>query len=313
MKKKALLGIVAAIITILFMGIYLGTFVSTRNPPHIPILGVCLHLYQYDDDTVNQLEQLNSSWVRIDWIPNKMDYIIPALKENRIKILAILDHNTMNFAEPPNPNFTLSEWATTLNEIMSTDVSKQVDAWEIWNEPNVQQFYSGYMNGTPQNYFEMLKVAHEIIYSNSPDSLVIAAGLSPDEKLNWSEWLAVFSSLSPQPYFDYQGVHLYNDAKANLNIIKQAKQIMKVDDVWITEIGKPSAPVDEGFSAENQATYLISNFQMLNCNVRCPVFWYQLKDETGASLEKENHFGLFDFLNNPKTSFDAFIEFTYQK
>ncbi len=119
--------------------------------------GVCLHLYQFDNFTATQLNQLNSKWVRIDWIPNQMDNFVNVMKANGIKILAILDHNTMNNTVPPNLNFTLPQWTEVVQSIMATDAAKKVDAWEIWNEPNAGQFQFGYMNGSSQNYTNMLK------------------------------------------------------------------------------------------------------------------------------------------------------------
>ncbi len=70
--------------------------------------------------------------------------------------------------------------------------------------------------------------------------------------------------------------------------------------VWITEIGRPSAP-SPNYSNQDQSSYLSANFQML-ASLNYPVFWYELKDETNASEEKENNFGLFDYQNNPKDS-----------
>ncbi len=240
-----------------------------------------------------------------------MDEIVNGMKANGIKILAILDHNTMNNTLPPNLDFNLPQWTEVVQNVMKTDAAKRVDAWEIWNEPNADQFQFGYMNGDSQNYFEMLRVAHEIIEKNSPNAIVIAAGLSPSKEFgDWSQWLTDFSNLSPQTYFDYQGVHLYDDTEVNLRTINQTKQIMDVEYVWVTEIGKPSAPIND-FSAEAQASYLESNFQMLNNNVKCPIFWYQLKDEADDSSNKECNFGLFDVNNNPKAASNSFTMFTF--
>jgi hypothetical protein len=164
------------------------------------------------------------------------------------------------------------------------------------------------MDGTAQNYADMLKSASLVIKSVS-NATVIAAGLSPDypdSHPNWIEWLLDFNATSSQSFFDFQGVHLYDDLVTNKYIISQTEELMKKD-IWITEIGQPSAP--SPYSNQDQSSYLSSNFQMLN-EIPTPVFWYQLKDETEGSPEKENHFGLFDAQNNPKDSSIAFSGYT---
>jgi hypothetical protein len=230
-----------------------------------------------------------------------MDNFVSMMKSNEIKILAILDHNTML-----QQNFTLSQWQTTVESITETESAKKVDAWEIWNEPNMDQFYFGYMDGAPQHYFDMLKVAYQTIKANSPNTTVLAAGLSPYSSSfgTWVKWLSDFSQLSPQNYFDYQGVHLYDDTETNQYIINQTKTIMNIQDVWVTEIGQPSA--SENFSEEKQANYIQSNFVMLQGISMNPFFWYQLKDEQGLIPDKENHFGLFTSENKPKLASERY-------
>ena len=157
-KNKEIVAIASIIVLILGAGIY---FVSLETPNNTPFgkteYGVCIHIYQYEpSNTIQLLNQINATLVRIDWIPEEMDSFVNAMKDNNISILAILDHNTMN-----NEPFTRLQWQETVQEIMSTEAAKKVDAWEIWNEPNAEQFFLGYINGTPQNYFDMLKDAHQ--------------------------------------------------------------------------------------------------------------------------------------------------------
>jgi hypothetical protein len=309
MNNKKIATTIGIVIFLLVAGTYFETLNTPNTQANTSELGVCLHLYQFNTNTTELLEQINSKWIRIDWIPNQMDNVINIIKGNGIKILAILDHNTMTFADPPNLNFSLSQWATTVQSIMETDAAKKVDAWEIWNEPNVEKFQLGYMNGNPQNYADMLKSASLAIKSVSNASL-IAAGLSPDypnsTNPNWKTWLIDFNATSSQSFFDFQGVHLYDDLITNSHILSQTEDIMKKG-VWITEIGQPSAP--SPYSNQDQSSYLFSNFQMLS-ETNNPVFWYQLKDETAGSPEKENHFGLFDAQNNPKDASIVFTAFT---
>jgi len=310
MKNKIIVTITAITILLLIVGLYFG---SLRPPDESSLgkteYGVCIHLYQYEASTTMQLiKQINTTWVRIDWIPKQMDPFVSSMKDNDISILAILDHNTMNTTYP-NENFTRLQWQNEIQNIMSTEAAKKIDAWEIWNEPNAKQFFLGYMNGNPQNYFDMLKDAHQIIKAASPNTTVLAAGLSPNE--TWMDWLTDFANLSPQRYFDFQGVHIYDESvEKNLNIISETKKVINKD-IWITEVGHPSAPIDEDetYSPEGQVLFLENNYLKLS-ELKIPIFWYQLIDELEASEEKEKHFGLFDINTNSKPAVDAFIRFT---
>ncbi len=243
-----------------------------------------------------------------------MDSFGEEMKANNVKILAILDHNTMKFSGLFGENFTLNEWDLTIQNITSSDSAKKVDAWEIWNEPNAGTFWLGYMDGSPQHYFDMLKDAYPVIKAASPNALVISAGLSPNWVSltggNWETWLTDFNAAHPQPYFDYQGVHLYAYAETNSRIINQTKQILNVPDVWVTEVGQPSSPSQLDYSPENQATFLTANFQMLNHTTSQPVFWYQLKDEADNPNDMESNFGLYDVQNIAKPAAGAFASFT---
>jgi hypothetical protein len=306
-KNKQLITFSLITILLLVIALYIGTYEIPDNNPSVRTeYSVCLHLHQFNLSTTIQLiKQLNATWIRIDWIPNQMDSFVKTMKDNNISILAILDHNTMNTTYP-NQNFTRLQWQNEIQNIISTEAAKKVDAWEIWNEPNADQFYLGYMNVTPQNYSDLLKDAYQIIKATSPNATILSAGLSPND--TWMDWLKVFVNLSPQRYFDFQGVHLYDDAETNLNILSETKEIIGKD-LWVTEVGKPSGPSNESFTPQDQAYFLESNFKMLS-DIKIPIFWYQLKDEINASDPKENYFGLFDAQDNPKPASEAFINFT---
>lgn len=302
-KNKQLIIFSAITVLILIIALNVRTFEKADlSSSGRTEYGVCLHLHQFNASTTIQLiKQLNATWIRIDWIPNQMDEFVETMKDNKVSILAILDHNTMNQSE-----FTRTQWQTMVQDIMSTKTAKGVDAWEIWNEPNADQFHLGYMSGTPQNYYDLLKDASQIIRATSPNATILAAGLSPNNA--WMIWLTDFASLCPQTYFDFQGVHLYGDAETNVNVLSETKEIIGRD-LWVTEVGEPSGPSEMGYSPQNQAYFLESNFQMLN-DKETSIFWYQLKDEIDSPDPKENYFGLFNAQDNPKLASEVFIDFT---
>lgn len=309
MKSKKIAAITAIIVSLLIAGFYIGTFIISNTSSNGKTeYGVCIHIYQFNSSTTIQLmNQINATWVRIDWMPEheNMSEFVQTIKDNDLSILAILDHNTMR-----NRDFTRLQWQETVQKIMSTEEAKKVDAWEIWNEPNAEQFFLGYMNGTPHNYFNLLKDAYQIIKTTSTNATILSAGLSPSNEVSyfWKDWLKDFANLLPQEFFDFQSVHIYDDNETNLNIISETKEVINKD-IWITEIGRPSGPRFENYSEQDQASFLESNFNTLK-ELKNPIFWYQLIDETYTFPPRETHFGLFDSQNNPKLAVEAFMKFT---
>jgi hypothetical protein len=219
-------------------------------------IGVCMHLADFNLQTESAIEDLGVMWVRIDWIIGEMGPFMERMAADRIQVLAIIDHNTLN-----QQNFTLQDWQGNVSAIVASDETKLVSAWEIWNEPNNPSFYLGYMDGTPEHYFDMLKVAYTTIKSTS-NAPVVSAGLSPND--DWLTWLNDLQDLGSKNYSDIQGIHLYYDlASTNLEKVNSVK--VYGQPVWITEIGRPSSTGN--YSPEDQAKYVSDNLDFLAPNV----------------------------------------------
>lgn len=170
---------------------------APRPPkPSKESLGVCLHLSDFNDSTEAALVDLGVRWVRIDWEIGKMGYFMQEMDKNGINVLAIIDHVTMNW----NPVFTLKDWQGNVSAIMASDEAKSVDAWEIWNEPNADQFFLGYMDETPQHYFDIIKTVYSITKSSS--NTCCLSRINPDE--NWLQWHNSLNNLGAKDYFDIQ-------------------------------------------------------------------------------------------------------------
>jgi hypothetical protein len=293
MKRVSLIALTIILVILTFIAC------SLLIKPYAPLadsskIGVCMHLSDFDSQTEAVIVDLGVRWVRIDWIIGEMGPFMERMSKDGIKVLAIIDHNTMN-----QQNFTLLDWQGNVSAIVASDEAKWVSAWEIWNEPNSLSFYIGYMDGTPEHYFEMLKVAYTTIKltSNTP---VVSAGLAPND--DWQTWLNDLQNLGSKNYSDIQGIHLYYDlALTNLEKANSVKTYGMP--VWITEIGRPSST--ENYSPEEQATYLADNIDLLASNVE-KVFWYELKNSVGSVPPKENFFGLITTEYAQKPSYNTF-------
>ena len=253
-------------------------------------VNVCSHLSDFDSQTISYLIDLRVRWVRTDWMitaDNSMRNYSQILQDNNISLLAIIDINTFG-----NQSLTLEEWNNTVTEVVNSEGFNNTDAVEIWNEPNSIAFVQ------PETYYEMLKSAYTIIknYTAIP---VVFAGVSPNVP-NWQTYLtAVFAYDDVQDYFDYMGIHLYDDMATNLNTLQFVKGLTSKQ-IWLTETGKPTENNDETVQAE----YLRSIYSTFKPLVS-KIFIYELKDGYGASPEKENHFGLLTLEGTKKEAYEV--------
>ena len=87
-------------------------------------IGVCLHLADFDLQTEAAMVDLGVRWVRIDWIIGEMGPFMERMAADRIEVLAIIDHNTLN-----QQNFTLQDWQGKVSAIVASDEAKLVSVW----------------------------------------------------------------------------------------------------------------------------------------------------------------------------------------
>ncbi len=236
----------------LLVGICIVTIYFYHKPAESEV-NVCLHLSDYNNQTISFLLDLRVSWVRTDWTTpdESMRNYSQDLQDNNINLLAIIDHKTFGYRIP-----TLEEWNRTITELVTSEDFRNTDAVEIWNEPNSDSFESSI---EPEVYYEMLKSAYAIIknYTTIP---VVFAGVSPNVP-GWKTYLStVFAFDDTQDYFDYMGIHLYDDTTTNLEHLQFVKALTSKP-IWLTETGQPSET--DGYTEATQAEYLRSVYSTL--------------------------------------------------
>jgi exo-beta-1,3-glucanase (GH17 family) len=153
-------------------------------------------------------------------------------------------------------------------------------------------------------FHELVLSGHSIIrtYTNAS---VVAASLAIMD--NWTSYLqALYAFNDAASIIEVQGVHLYGDSESNIAVINTVKGITQKP-IWVTEIGRPSESAN--FTDQEQATYLTANFGALKSHAD-KIFWYELYDESGATPDTENHFGLQTLSGTKKPSFNALREIT---
>lgn len=186
------------------------------------------------------------------------DNIVKALGHQEIKILMRV-HGTPDWARPPNtslshPPDNLADFARFLTAL-ATRYKGQVDAYEIWNEPNLSYEW-GNMPPDPTAYTEMLKTAYTAIKKVDPHALVISGGLATTGNGSPTAYgdLAFLQEMyqaGARGYFDALGSHPYAYGHAPDQTDPDGLSLARVEDqhhimsaygdgetpIWVTEVG----------------------------------------------------------------------------
>ena len=198
--------------------------------------------------------------------------------------------NTSHTAPPDEEH--LQAWGDFL-EAMARHARGRVDAYEIWNEPNLASEW-GDEAPDPAYYARMLAIAYERIHRADPQALVVSAGFAPTLGGNGNmgnlEYLQALYDVGG-PRCDVLGSHPYGYAsppdadpyaQASFREAEKEYAIASAHDdgskrVWATEFGWMLTPESGGHSecrdyfaeagrwygvsAQEQAQYLVQAFE----------------------------------------------------
>jgi hypothetical protein len=192
-----------------------------------------------------------------------------------------------------------------------------VRTYEIWNEPNIQQFWQPAPN--PGFYSAMLKDAYASIKAVQPDSTVISGGLAPSDTSDGDyspiDFLTAMYGDGVKGSFDALGYHAYsfpaladtyepwsgwsqmNETSPSIRSVMTAhgdgaKQI------WITEVGAPSSG-RQSVGRVGQAEEITQVVQAAKATSWIgALFVYTLQ-------ARPDNFGLLTARGRPKLAWDA--------
>ena len=228
---------------------------------------------------LNKMASIGLRWIRFDadwsWIQaagpssfywSTTDQLVSAAESAGMSVDLIID-DTPSWAAPPRStphSFTqptsAAAFATFAGEVAAHYGPMGVRTYEIWNEPNIHQFWQPAPN--PGLYSAMLKDSHARIKAVQPDSTVISGGLAPSETSRGDyspiDFLKDMYADGVKGSFDALGDHAYSypalpdtyepwsgwSQMAQTSPSIRSVMIAHGDGgkrIWITEVGAPSA------------------------------------------------------------------------
>lgn len=322
---------------------------TTAGRVRHPEMGVQFHAMwgDYTDaqrrEVLDKLAAAGVKWVRVDvgwasvqeskgeinqWHMDLLDSVVDGARSRGIKVLATLwrtpewANNGAGLLAPPARNASYGNIA----EIMARRFRGRISAWEVWNEPNLDDFFTG----DARDYAGLLKASYKRFKAGDPNAKVVMGGPS----YNDTEWLERVYKAGAAGSFDimsthpYQGVadappdHPGEDNKWWLTHTPAVRRLMKKygdgnKKIWFTELGwsshKNSPGMENwmlGVTPRKQGEYLVRMLKFVGRKYPyvTNVFWYNERNRDSGNIQVDNY-GLLRRNLDPKPAYRAMKRF----
>jgi hypothetical protein len=199
---------------------------------------------------------------------------------------------------------------------VATTWGEQIDAYEVWNEPDIFDFNTNYSKGGGV-YNVLLRETYNIIKECDPTAIVIGGSLTK----NGTTYLGQMLNAGAASYMDALSVHVYthssgmpegNGTKSFRKYLDGLEAVMDqysyTGDVWLNEYGCYTGTAEDSHSEEEQAAYAIRAAVLwedyLKDNGRNgKLMWYELADKGIDQSKAEQNYGLVSQSLVPKKSY----------
>lgn len=213
------------------------------------------------------------NWASHDWL---VDFSL----KNKVEPFPILSYNAAGKKTSPATDQEIADYASYVSKAVSR-YKGRVNAWEVWNEPNIPTFWSP----TPDvaAYSKLLKAAYKAAHDADPKCVVVG-GASSETDINWIEGIAAngaFDSMDALSFHPYS----MSDGPEQMNLHRQieivravaAKQARPGLPLWITEMGW-QADNEKPTDVEKQLRYMVQSHVIAAADGIERMFWFSLED-----------------------------------
>ncbi len=198
----------------------------------------------------NELSGLSSTPFKYQWI--KFQYVwgsdqpidtwVKSAKQAGFKVLVSVAKKPTSV---PKGESGYQQYGTFMQEL-AFNLGNNVDAYEIWNEPNLNDEWAVWGAIDPKEYVKLLKYGAEGVKNGNPNTQVVTAALAPlsghyDDEKFFNEFVAAGGLKIPE----VDGIGWHSNVTANIppsDTGLQGFQRVKIalnqgKPVWITEFG----------------------------------------------------------------------------
>lgn len=277
------------------------------NPPFESSLGVSVHADQIRDGGLARASELGFGWIRTDLSWDKVektkgvfdfsdaDQWVAECERLGLRALLILDYWHHAYDGPAMGSEVAVNGFVRFAREAATRYRDRPVAWEIWNEPNLPQFWKPKPDA--REYLRLALAACAAIREVAPNATIVAPSLAG---MDLPYLRRILGSGELPRFLDAVSVHPYREG-APESVLPEAAGIRSL----LADVS-PDRPVrivnsEWGYSTANRAVTetrqaehaaritLIGLAAGFSLNV-----WYDLRDDGDDEREREHRFGLFD-------------------
>jgi hypothetical protein len=275
--------------------------------------GVTIEFYRDADKQAEMMAAAGVSWVRIDlaWSVAEpeagqydfraWDRFLDAFEPHGIRVLFILDYGNRLYEDGLPPSTPSGRAAFAAYAGAAARHFRGRAAWEIWNEPNLPQFWAG--TPDPAGYVALARAAAAEIRREDRRARILGPSLGGGTfdfaYLNATfnlGLLDIVDAVSVHPYgatYPEAAAAFYDEVRQRIALHAPDRDIPVVVSEWGYAV--------EGLGREKQAEYLL---RALNTNRRSGIpltIWYNWQEP----INPWHSFGLLDVHGRPKPAYDA--------
>jgi polysaccharide biosynthesis protein PslG len=273
----------------------------------------------------------NAGPASYDW--SRFDVVVNAVRSRGMRVLAGILY-TPPWARPAgtNANFppsNLEDYAAFVKAAVRRYAPMGVHAYEIWNEPNIANFWAP--RPDVARYVQLLRLAYAAVKSGDPSATVVSGGLSPygaygqedPEHVNPLRFLQLMYANGARGSFDALGWHPSNYPHGLafarwsawsqlLQTSPSARSIMSTHGdgrkrIWATEFSYPTGNASASVSEAAQAGLVAKTFVALRrWPWAGPAFFFSYRDEGTNQRSIDQNFGVVHFDYSPKPAYRAY-------
>lgn len=282
-----------------------------------------------------------ATWVRVDFSWSRVEQeegvydwadlerVVATAVDHDLRVLALLTYSP-EWARPecdtdkcpPEDPEPFAAFAAAAARHFSPD---DVQAWEIWNEPNISAFWSP--EPDVNRYAELLTKTVDAVREANSDAFVVSAGLSPAYSdgvdIAPLDFVEALYELDAMDGVDAVGIHPYSSTSLPLaegteewNTFLQMQELHVLmaehgdgdKQVWATEFGVATGEDRRATTEERQTEIVEQGFQHF-ADGTWPwlgmMFAYSVRDTADDPEDWQSGFGLLRHDGTPKPAYDA--------
>lgn len=309
-------------------------------------LGVNAHFLWFTPEQYREqmrlFRELGLEWTRVDlhwdrhepqegrYRLDELDQLVADMQQQQLKSLFYLVGSAPHATSAPAGSRTPDQYPPRDPRVFAERMAMlarrypSVDAWQVWNEPNLPSFWRPHED--PEGYAQLLLVSTQALRQVVPDKPVVMGGMAYYSQMPVKGGLMLeslgklgvqqlrtvvaYHPYSQEPESDEPGVSDFVLRSQQLNATLRGVQVPAI---WATEWGWSSyrgpKELQRIIGDQGQADYVLRRLALMSALDYDKVFLFALSDLDSRATARDQYYGLLDLQGRPKLVYLALQRF----